>query len=47
MEVLFMDKYKVVANTNEFGLTKGTKYIVENPRTRSVYVYSTKGKYLT
>lgn len=42
-----MEKYKATANTNEFGLTKGTKYILENPKTGSVYVYSGKGKYLT
>ncbi|EXG87900.1 hypothetical protein K413DRAFT_4802 [Clostridium sp. ASBs410] len=42
-----MDKYRAVANTNEFGLIKGTKYIIENPMTGSVYVYSLTGKYLT
>lgn len=37
-----------MANANEFGLSKGTEYIIENPKTGSVYVYSTKGKkYLT
>jgi hypothetical protein len=44
MEVLVMDKYRAVANTNEFGLIKGTKYIIENPMTGSVYVYSLTGK---
>ena len=40
-----MEKYKATANTNEFGLIKGAKYILENPKTGSVYVYSSKGKY--
>ena len=42
-----MDKYEATANTNEFGLTRGTKYILENPKTGSVYVYSLTGEYLT
>lgn len=42
-----MEKYKARANTNEFGLIRGNKYILENPKTGSVYVYDTKGRYLT
>ena len=42
-----MEKYKATANTNKLGLTRGTKYILENPKTGSVYVYSLTGKYLT
>jgi len=40
------DKYKVVANTNEGGLTKGDKYIVENQHNGRVDVYTILGHYL-
>jgi hypothetical protein len=46
-EELFMNKYTAIANTNEFGLTRGSKYMLENPKTGSVYVHNSKGEYLT
>jgi hypothetical protein len=39
--------YYAVANTNEFGLTKGKKYVIESISIGSVYVYEINGDYLT
>lgn len=41
-----IDKYTAVANTNENGLVKGKKYIIESKHTGTVDVYDTNGNYL-
>jgi predicted ATP-grasp superfamily ATP-dependent carboligase len=40
-------KYYAVANTSEYGLTKGKEYIIETSGIGSVYVYGINGDYLT
>lgn len=40
------DKYYAMANTNEFGLKKGKKYVIENPKTGSVYAHDTDGTFI-
>jgi hypothetical protein len=42
-----MNKYHAIANTNEFGLTKGKQYIVETGGIGTVYVYDVQGNYIT
>lgn len=42
-----MDRKYGIANTNEFGLKEGQKYIIESTHTGSANVYNLKGDYLT
>ncbi len=41
-----VDKYKAVSNTNENGLSKGERYIIESSHTGNVDVYTMDGTYL-
>lgn len=40
-------KYYAIANTDEFGLTIGKKYIIESQSIGTVFVYGINGDYLT